>query len=411
VKVLRWFTDSLARRLFLLMWAALVVSNIAGYSAVMLVYHDDAWTLSHVPMMPSLPPTPGLTDRHGPPPMRDGGPGGERRGRPDGPNGPRPSMDPGAPADMGPGPGPDGPQRFPRPMQRDHSFLWLDYGVRLVIIALAAWWGSRWLSRPMERLATASEELGQSLSRKDDRPPQLNANDGTREVRSAATVFNAMAARLHRLFAERGLLVSALSHDVRTPLTRLRMRLETMQLTPEQHARSVADISEVNELVGSTLELFRGDTPAGRETPQTVDLASLLLAQVDDLAEQGRPVSFHGEPVVATVQPMALKRVFGNLIGNALRYGERADVRLEATPEAVIVHVEDAGPGIAPDKLEAVFQPFYRLEASRNRDTGGAGLGLYITRELLAGMGATIELMNRPQQEGGGLRATVRIPR
>jgi signal transduction histidine kinase len=404
---MRWFVDTLPRRVFLLMWAALVVSHLAAYTAVVLVYRpNDPQPFARMPTFPSLPPMPGLGDR---PPRQEPEPPRElpdQDGHQPGLHLPLPPRGPMGDATHG------GNRPWPAPPgQFDHSFLWLDFGVRVIVIALAAWWGSRWLSRPIERLAEASEQLGESLSRKDDQPPTLDIDDGTREVRRAASVFNAMGARLHRLFAERGLLVSALSHDIRTPLTRLRMRLETLQMTPEQHRRTVADITEVNELVGSTLELFRGDTPGGRETTQSVDLAALLLAQVDDLAEQGRPVSFSGESVVARVQPLALRRVFGNLIGNALRYGERADVRLESVPDAVFVHVDDAGPGIPAEKLEAVFQPFLRLEASRNRDTGGAGLGLYITRELLAGMGATIELSNRPESSGGGLRATVRIPR
>jgi len=401
---MRWFVDTLPRRVFLLMWAALVVSHLAAYTAVVLVYRpNDPQPFARMPTFPSLPPMPGLGAR---PPRQEPEPPREQPDQDDHqpglhlPRPPHPSMG----DEHRPWPAPPG--------QFDHSFLWLDFGVRVLVIALAAWWGARWLSRPIERLAEASEKLGESMSRKDEQPPTLDIEDGTREVRRAATVFNAMGARLHRLFAERGLLVSALSHDIRTPLTRLRMRLETLQMTPEQHRRTVADITEVNELVGSTLELFRGDTPGGREVMQNVDVTALLLAQVDDLAEQGRPVSFLGDSVVARVQPLALRRVFGNLIGNALRYGERADVRLQSSPEAVLVHVEDTGPGIPADKLETVFQPFFRLEASRNRDTGGAGLGLYITRELLAGMGATIELSNRPESTGGGgLRATVRIPR
>ncbi|XHS78091.1 ATP-binding protein [Burkholderiaceae bacterium UC74_6] len=409
---MRWFIDTLPRRVFLLMWAALVVSHLAAYTAVVLVYHpNDPQPFARMPTFPSLPPMPGLGDRH---PQREPEPPRMPPGHSDELGDAQPGLHlpgpPRGPAGEGFGGGEHRPWPAP-PGQFSHNFLWLDFGVRVFVIALAAWWGSRWLSRPIQRLAEASEQLGQSMNRKDEQPPELDVKDGTREVRRAATVFNAMGARLHRLFAERGLLVSALSHDIRTPLTRLRMRLETVQMTPEQHRRMVADITEVNELVGSTLELFRGDTPAGREVAQNVDVAALLLALVDDLAEQGRPVSFFGDPAVAQVQPLALRRVFGNLIGNALRYGERADVRLESGPETVIVHVEDAGPGIPADRLDAVFQPFYRLEASRNRDTGGAGLGLYITRELLAGMGGTIELANRDESEGGGLRATVRIPR
>jgi signal transduction histidine kinase len=277
--------------------------------------------------------------------------------------------------------------------------------VRLLVIALAAWWGSRWLARPVERLSKAAEALGENAA---GTPPRLDESTGTREVREAARVFNTMTRRLKRQFSERSLLVAALSHDLRTPLTRLRMRLESMELPPEARQRSVSDIGEMNALINSALELFRSDFAGDQEPRQATDVCALLQALVDDLSEQGRAVTFSGEAAVARVQALALRRVFGNLIANALRYGQRADLLLQAGPDALQVFIDDAGPGIPPDQLEAVFQPFYRLESSRSRSTGGTGLGLYIARELVQAQGGSLTLSNRAE---GGLRATVRIPR
>lgn len=287
--------------------------------------------------------------------------------------------------------------------------LLLDYGVRLLVIALAAWWGSRWLARPMRELVQASEQLSGALEGP-TRPQALDEQRGTREVREAARVFNGMAQRLRRQFSERGLMVAAISHDLRTPLTRLRMRLETLDAPAEQRERAAADIREMNALIDQTLSLFRG---AGDEALQDTDVAALVQALADDLAEQGQPVQadLGASPeaaAVARVQPQALRRVLDNLLGNALRYGA-GPIRLGLArePGTLLLRVDDAGPGIPADQLEAVFQPFFRLEASRNRETGGSGLGLYIARDLVQRMGGSLRLLNRPE---GGLRAELRLP-
>ncbi len=368
-----WFTDTLAKRLFLLMWAALVASHLAAFAAVHLL-HFERGTPARLPVFPSLPPTPGLPQAQrepppGPPP-------------PDGPGQPPPQAA-GLPADA----------------------LLLDYGVRLLVIALAAWFGSRWVAAPVRRLVQASQTLSETLGGQEPLPA-LDEHSGSQEVREAARVFNRMARELQRQFSERGLMMAAISHDLRTPLTRLRMRLETMDAAPALRERSVADIREMNGLIDTVLALFRSQTQAA-EPLQDTDIDALLQALSDDLVEQGQPVAYTAAPAIARARPLALRRVLGNLLGNALRYGGGADIRVESRGRQVCIRIDDAGPGIPPAQLEAVFQPFYRLEGSRSRDTGGMGLGLYIARDLMQRQGGSLQLINRPE---GGLRAELLLP-
>jgi signal transduction histidine kinase len=375
-----WFADTLGKRLFLLMWGALVLSHLLAFAAVSWAYLPDLGPGS-LPTFPSLPPTPGVPDARGPMP-------------PD-----RPALDAQAPSPQSQpdARGEPAPPRGGLPLDA----LLLDYGVRLLVIALAAWWGSRWVSRPVRQLVAASDTLAAQLDARKE-PLQLPEHEGTVEVREAAEVFNRMARQIHRQFRERKLMVAAISHDLRTPLTRLRMRLETMGLPAESMARSVEDLHEMNELIGSALDLFR--MPDAVEPAQHTHLTALLQSICDDLAEQGHAVSFEGPELVASIQPRGLRRVLDNLIGNALRYGSRAAVRLEKQAGAIHISIDDDGPGIPAEMLEAVFQPFFRLEGSRHRDTGGQGLGLYIARDLIERQGGRLVLLNRP---GGGLRAQI----
>jgi len=437
--------DTLARRIFLLLWITLVVAQVL---AILTVQWVEGWNmpLGHVPVAPTLPPM----GRIGPvpqAPLDDGGPGPAfPGGHPDGGMGPNdpararpfgeapgasmsgPPRAPGAgasefrPQDFHdvpiPGAGPEFLERGPGARERagergpfrglSTKALMLDYGIRLLVTALAAWLASRWLAKPMRELVQASRALGDSLH-KQDRLPLLDEQRGTLEVRETAQVFNTMARQLRRQFNERGLMVAAISHDLRTPLTRLRMRLETLDIEEQQRTRSVEDIREMNALIDAVMELFRGDSPGAVEPMQDVDMGALAQSLVDDLAEQGHAVSFamQGEALLARGQPLALRRVLGNLIGNALRYGGRADVQVGRDAQGAWVQVCDDGPGIPPDQLQAVFEPFYRIEDSRNRHTGGAGLGLYIARELTRRQGGELVLANRPS---GGLMAALRLP-
>lgn len=425
----RAFGDTLARRLFLLLWVTLVGAQALAIGVVTWVRGD--FNVTRMPTAPTLPPMPGLIrgpEGQPPAPPRIQPPGSWQgdprspgdRGNPGEPFGagelrhdvPLPGDLPIGPSDVGGGP----------PPQRHGAFhglsaweLTLDYGIRLLVTGLAAWVASRWLARPMRDLVRASQALGQSLHQQ-QRLALLDERRGTLEVRETAQVFNAMARQLQRQFNERGLMVAAISHDLRTPLTRLRVRLETLDIEEPQRQRSVEDIREMDALIDAVMELFRGDGPGAAEPLQDVDLGALAQALTDDLAEQAMPVRLvtgderdeapEAPPVLVKGQPMALRRVLGNLVGNAVRYGGSAEVQVGRDAQGPWVRVSDSGPGIPADQLEAVFEPFYRLENSRNRHTGGAGLGLYIARELTLRQRGSLVLSNRPQ---GGLMAELRL--
>ena len=444
-RVKAWLADTLFKRLFALMWLALVVSHLVAF---LVVTHNGPGigTVGRLPTFPSLPPfsfsqrasTPARasasaalvqapSDRRAPPADRSrggppdwhggpGGPGGPGEpgdpGGPGGPGGPPPSPnsghDLGAPPHepsggaMGSGPGGPGASRdvgLSTPMAL------LDYGIRLLIIGLAAWLGARWLSAPMRRLQVASRTLGRSLAR-NEAPPQVDERAGTVEVRETAHVFNEMSRQLSDQVHSRALLVAAISHDLRTPLTRIRMRLEASEGDPLT-ARSIADIHEMDDLIESALEVFRGAS-THEEARETTDVYALVQAIIDDLADLGQPVGVRGQPAPARVQAASLRRVVSNLVNNALRYGKRADVVVQAHDDAVHIVIEDEGPGIPAAQLDAVMKPFFRLESSRNRLTGGSGLGLYIARDLIARQGGTLTLANRAE---GGLRATIELAR
>ena len=439
--------DTLFKRLFALMWLALVISHAVAFLVVTRSGGVGRW-----PTFPSLPPMSfarpaaapasarpsgdaaaagsngGMQqgDRPAPPSTTGPGNGGPPNwnGGPGGPGGPG---DTGPPGGMGASGGPP-----PFPTQGDHgdgppqpsngpmggagpggpgngglptAAALLDYGIRFLIIGLAAWFGARWLSAPMRRLQAASRTLGRSLAR-NEAPPEVDERTGTVEVRETAQVFNEMSRQLSEQVHSRALLVAAISHDLRTPLTRIRMRLESSEDDPAT-ARSIADIHEMDDLIESALEVFRGASPQ-EEPAETTDVFALVQAIVDDLADLGQPVCVLGEPAPARVQTAGLRRVVSNLDNNALRYGKRADVQVHGVGDAVRIVVEDEGPGIPEAQLEAVMKPFYRLETSRNRLTGGSGLGLYIARDLAARQGGTLTLANRAE---GGLRATIELKR
>jgi signal transduction histidine kinase len=392
----RWFPDTLFMRLFLLMWAALVLSHLAAYQLVtsgLLSPWPHAVRPGGLPTFPSLPPTPGLPGGGGPArPPPGAGPGAEGPGF----AAPDPSPPPGRLVETGPVRSPGRPPGLPA------LLLALDYGVRLLLIGAAAWVGARWLSAPMRRLVDASRALGAALGR-GPALPRLDEGRGTVEVREAARVFNQMASELHEQFQSRGLLMASLSHDLRTPLTRMRIRLEPLAAEPVA-GRCIADIREMDQLIETALEVFRhAHAP---EPMQPTDLHALVQALADDLAEQGHAVTVTGSSLVLPLQPVATRRIVSNLLGNALRYGTRADVAVRVEDGWACVVIDDDGPGIPEAQLGEVLRPFYRVDTSRSRDTGGTGLGLYIVRDLTQRQGGELALSNRPQ---GGLRARVRF--
>jgi signal transduction histidine kinase len=208
------------------------------------------------------------------------------------------------------------------------------------------------------------------------------------------------------LVSDRTQALAAVSHDLRTPIQRLRLRAGFLDDAEAQ--RSIdADLDEMEAMVEATLAFLRGD--ADGEEPRPTDLAAILRTLCDEAADRGAAVAVAGpDHILLRLRPVAAKRAFANLIDNALKYGGAARVTLRESPAAAVVSVEDDGPGIPEAAMATVFEPFQRLEASRNRGTGGTGLGLTIARRAVEGHGGTIVLANRP---GGGLLVTVRLPR
>jgi signal transduction histidine kinase len=281
-----------------------------------------------------------------------------------------------------------------------HPFRWLGFLVRLSGIALTAWIAARWLSRPINQMARAASELGESLER-----APLDETRGPSEIRQASKVFNQMQARLKKQIAERNRFLAAVSHDLRTPITRLKLRAEKIDAQDlQEDIRS--DLNEMTAMIDATLDYLRGD-----ERPEDLcllDVSSLVHSLAENAEERGEIVTVSGiaQPIMA--QPMTLQRCLNNLIENALRYGDRADIELDDTGDKLIISIRDAGAGIPEDQLEAVFAPFYRLDQSRSRNTGGVGLGLSIARDIAQKLGGSLALRNAPE---GGLVATLALPK
>lgn len=272
--------------------------------------------------------------------------------------------------------------------------------MRLFGTALAAWIAARWLSRPINQMAKAARELGENLER-----APLDETRGPSEIRQASKIFNQMQARLRQQMAERNRFLAAVSHDLRTPLTRLKLRAEQIdKLDLQEDIR--ADLNEMTAMIDATLDYLRGE---GKPEEQCLlDIAALVHSMAEDAVERGEVVTVSGiaQPIMA--QPMALRRCLNNLVENALRYGRRADIRLDDTGDKLIIAIHDAGAGIPEDQLEAVFAPFYRLDQSRSRHTGGVGLGLSIARDIAQKSGGSLVLKNAPE---GGLVATLMLPK
>jgi len=269
----------------------------------------------------------------------------------------------------------------------------------LVVLVIALFVTARSITRPLSALARAADSIG-----RDARPEKL-PEAGARELRDAARAFNTMQDRLNRYLDSRARVLAAMSHDLKTPLTRLRLQAETLGDAALQ-ARIVKELTEMELMVREALSLFRGLDDGEPAVP--VDVNELVESVRQAFAEMGAAVSVSGRALAPfTAKAQALKRCLTNLISNAVNFGTRADVRLEDNGELVI-RVRDAGPGVPPGELEQVFEPFYRLEHSRNRDSGGTGLGLTIARDIAQAHGGTLILANLPE---GGLEATLRLPR
>jgi signal transduction histidine kinase len=267
------------------------------------------------------------------------------------------------------------------------------------IVAISVW-AVRRMTAPLATVAQAADRLGRDVN-----APPL-AETGTVEMKQAAHAFNAMQARLRALIENRTRMLAALSHDLRTPLTLLRLRAENVE-NAEERDKMLATIADMDQMIGATLKYAREQ--AADEPRRATDVTALVQSVVDDMADAGLDVTMtQGEPVSIDCQPSALKRALTNLIENAVKYGARARVSLTATPQSVEIAVEDDGPGIPQDEMTRVFEPFYRVEGSRSRDTGGVGLGLAIARTVVEAQGGELVLSNRTPH---GLRAQIHLPR
>ncbi|MDD2743756.1 MAG: ATP-binding protein [Rhodocyclaceae bacterium] len=278
-----------------------------------------------------------------------------------------------------------------------HHFITL--GVMLIMVFLLVWLIVRMTVRPLTDLASAAHALGEDLKR----PPL--AENGPLEVRAAAQAFNAMQQRIRSGIEERERFLAAVSHDLKTPVTRLRLRSE-MLADPQLRERFVKDLDEMQSLLGGALDFLHGK--AVDEAIQPLDLTALLESMVDDYADLGQEVQLQPQNLCQiSGRPQALRRALGNLIDNALKYGAEVTIAVEQDERHLRITVDDRGPGLPESELERVFEPFYRLESSRNRETGGVGLGLAIVRQIARGHGGDVVLMNRPD---GGLRAVLSLP-
>jgi signal transduction histidine kinase len=268
-----------------------------------------------------------------------------------------------------------------------------------VCFALAAYL-VRMTTRPLDRLARAADAFGE------EREGEPLAPSGPSEVRKVIEAFNRMQARVRRQLRERAQLLGAISHDLKTPITRLRLRSELLQ-DAALRAKIERDLDEMEAMVASTLAFFSAVGDESRRQP--LDIAALVDSLCEDRREAGEAVSVRGAPQAPyTADPQALRRCLDNLIGNALRYGGCAEVEIDDSGQCLRIAVRDRGPGIPPEELERVFEPYYRLESSRNRTSGGTGLGLSIARNIARWHGGDIRLDNAP---GGGLIAELRLPR
>jgi signal transduction histidine kinase len=229
---------------------------------------------------------------------------------------------------------------------------------------------------------------------------------GTIETRQASHAFNTMQARLRSLIENRTRMLAAISHDLRTPLTLLRLRAENVE-NPQERDKMLGTIAEMDSMVSETLQFARDE--ATTEVRRPTDIAALVQSIVDDMADAGLPVKMQpAGPIVYDCRPDALKRAIRNLLDNAVKYGTAASVAIQTTPKTIEIIIEDEGPGIPEQELSRVFDPFYRLEGSRSRETGGVGLGLAIAQSTVQAHRGELVLSNRPT---GGLCARIALPR
>ncbi len=270
----------------------------------------------------------------------------------------------------------------------------------LVLIIVSGFIIAKLMARPMAKLADAADQFGLGHAQ------EPLAETGPREVRQTIRAFNRMQQRLHKHITDRSLMLAAVSHDLRTPITTLRLRAEYIE-DSEMREKTLATLSEMEAILSATLSFSRDE--AADEKARATDLAALIQSLVDDHVDLGGEVNYSGPDKLTFIcRPIALKRALNNLIDNALKYAGATYVTLIAQHDSVEIHIDDNGPGVPEENLEELFTPFFRLETSRNRGTGGTGLGLAVARSIVLAHGGELKLENLA---AGGLRAKIKLPR
>jgi two-component system OmpR family sensor kinase len=370
---------SIFGRTFLLMLAALAIADGIGLTLLI-----------------NRPPIEAFADPGRPPDRDDRGP----------PFGPAPpgfhddNFGPGGGPDHGPPPhwidrSPQAPQSFPTALQKQALLLFV---ISLATLLPLAWIFAQALAAPIKRFSEAATRIGT-----DPNAPPLPL-EGPKEMLLAVDSFNAMQVRLNRLLQERTQMISAIAHDLRTPLTRLAFRLDDLPAPLSDKVN--ADIEEMKSMISAALDFLRDRTLSIRR--ERLDFRLLVESVVDDQSDLGYDVTLQsGTPITIVGDPLGLRRAVVNLVENAIKYGERARLRLQVANERCTLQIDDDGPGIPDAQQNRVFEPFFRLESSRNRDTGGVGLGLAVVRATITDHGGEISLNNRKE---GGLRAALWLP-
>jgi signal transduction histidine kinase len=278
-------------------------------------------------------------------------------------------------------------------------------GIALIAVMIAAVgaisiWAIRRLTAPFAVFAGAAARLGSDVNASPIREA------GPSEVRDAIRAFNGMQVKLKRFVEDRTQMLAAVSHDLRTPITRLRLRAEFVDDAAER-AKFYADLKEMDDMIAGVLSFAKDDSFA--EETIRIDLVAMLESICDDMADRSLDVAFEGGGRLPyPCRPVAMRRCFTNLIDNAVKYGSRARVSLDASASEIAVRIDDAGPGIPVARREEVFRPFHRLEPSRNPDTGGFGLGLTVARTVARAHGGDVAFADIA---GGGMRTSVLLPR
>ncbi|WP_299399821.1 ATP-binding protein [Pelagibius sp.] len=291
---------------------------------------------------------------------------------------------------------------LPQPPRGWTWFPLLSMGIMALAILAIVIFSVRRITRPLRALSGAAERLGRGETL------EPLAETGPADVRRTTRAFNAMQQRLTRFVRDRTRMLAAISHDLRTPITALRLRAEFVE-DAETRQKILETLEEMSGMIEAVIGFARDEATA--EATRRVDLVALIQSQIDDLADQGEKVTFQTAGIEGTLsygcRPTALKRLLHNLIGNALRYAGAARVSLIREDQALFITIEDEGPGIPAEHLEQVFDPFFRIEGSRSQETGGVGLGLAIARSIAHAHGGDLVLENRPE---GGLLARLTLP-